>query len=195
MAKANPGFAQGTLRNILIASLAVNVFLAGFVFARVLGPERGVPSPEPLAINLRGLPQDIPPQVREGLEQGFKPHRREVERAYRDLIRARIEIGEILNREDFSPEELERALKKVRELQIKIQGPLHQAFVESMKHLNAHERREFVFSVDSMETGGFWAPRRFDGARWRVELADGKIIFDLKGLEKIEIGDDNEGAE
>lgn len=195
MAEGKPRLTQATLRNLLIASLAVNVFLGGFVFARVLAPERVLRPPEPVAINLRGLPQDIPPQVREGLELSFKPHRREVERAYRDLIKARVNVRDILNREDFSPQKLEEALEKVRELQIRIQAPMHQAFVESMKHMNAGDRRKFVFSVDSLESGGFWAPRHFDGARWRVELANGKIILDLKGFKEIEMGDESDRAQ
>jgi len=177
-------FRRAWARNLLIGSLALNVFLAGFVFARALAPGRlAGGKAEPALFSLRALPPDMPIEVRQAFEKNFQAVRPEIARDYRELVDARLKVKSILDDESFSPGELSAALAEVRDLQVKIQGPLHEALVESMKNLDADARRKFAFQIDSLEGGGVWAPRHFDGARWRVDFDDGKIILDLKAFD------------
>lgn len=195
MAGESGNFLPPWARNLLIGSLALNVFLAGFVFARALGPSRAKMEAEPAMFSLRALPPDMPMEVREELEKNFKAVRPEISKDYRELIDARIKVKTIIDDESFNPDQLAAALAEVRDLQIKIQGPLHHALIESMKDLDADARRKFVFSIDSVEGAGVWAPRHFDGARWRVDFDDGKIILDLKTFGRAEGETEKEATE
>ncbi|HXV74617.1 MAG TPA: periplasmic heavy metal sensor [Sphingomonadales bacterium] len=182
-------------RNLLIGSLALNVFLAGFMFARTLGPKHTDRAAEPAVFSLRALPSDMPLEVREEFEKNFKAVRPEIVKDYRELVNARLKVKALLDDESFNPDELSAALAEVRGLQTRIQGPLHHALVESMKDLDADARRQFAFQIDSLEGGGVWAPRHFDGARWRVDFDNGKIILDFKTFDHGEDGEENGGEE
>ena len=179
----------GWMQRVLIASLAVNLFLAGFLVAKAVSPGGTMPTGEPLTVNLSGLPQDIPPELRESLEENFQKHSREVGKIYGDLIEARVIARETLEREVLDAVALEEALANVRELQIRIQGPLHEALVEAAKDLDAEMRRELVIFGETFDRG-IWQPRRVDGARWKVQFDNGEMVIDIEGITDPENGDE-----
>jgi len=177
------------LQKALIVSLGLNLFLAGFLLAKGLQPGTIGPRPEPLTVNLSGLPQDIPPELRESLEDNFRKHSREVSMIYGDLIEARIVAREALQQEQLDEVALENALAEVRELQIKIQGPLHEALIDAAKELDAEMRRELVMFGETFDRG-IWQPRNVDGVRWSVQFDNGELVLNLQGI--TDTDDENE---
>ena len=176
------------LQKALIVSLGLNLFLAGFLLAKGLTPSDYFPR-EPLSVNLSGLPQDIPPELRESLEDNFRKHSREVSMIYGDLSEARIVAREALQQEPLDEVALENALAEVRELQIKIQGPLHEALIDAAKELDAEMRRELVMFGETFDRG-IWQPRNVDGVRWSVQFDNGELILNLQGI--TDTDDENE---
>jgi len=175
--------AENWMRNLLLGSLGLNVFLAGFLFAKVLTPS--VPETQlstPVRFTLGGLPTDLPMDLRESLEDSFRLHSAEVEETYMELVEARLRVKEILELEELDQETLQEVLKEVRELQIKIQIPMHEVLVQAAIDLDAESRRELLFLGDRFDGRGLWNPRKFDGARWRVQFENGEIILDFEGI-------------
>lgn len=189
-------------KNVLLGSVALNVFLAGFLFAKVLGPAPGAPSSEPPLVSFSSLPVDIPASLREELETSFRPHQKEIRKTYRDLMTARINVRDILESKEFNEIDLEAALANIRDLQIRIQGPMHAALVEAARDLDFETRRKLSILGERFEGQGDWELKRIDGARWRVEFGDGEFVLEFQGINDREDGyfffgdaDDEDGAE
>lgn len=180
MAKLDQTDKPQWLQKVLVVSLGLNLFLAGFLVAKEF-PTSDVSGSEPLTVSLSGLPQDISPQLREALETSFRKHSREVSKIYFDLNDARIKAREVLQQQELNEKALEDALANVRELQIKIQGPIHEALIEAAKELDVENRRQLVLFGDTFDRG-IWQPRSIDGTRWRVEFDNGEFTLDLKGI-------------
>ncbi|MCH7630556.1 MAG: hypothetical protein IIC07_01515 [Proteobacteria bacterium] len=70
----------------------------------------------------------------------------------------------------------------IRELQIKIQIPMHEILIEAAIDLDTESRRKLLFLGDGFDGRGLWSSRKFDGARWRVRFENGEIILDLEGI-------------
>ncbi|MEE8206143.1 MAG: periplasmic heavy metal sensor [Nitrospinaceae bacterium] len=174
--------AESWMRNVLLGSLALNVFLAGFLFAKVIYPTEIKSEVAPIEFTLRGLPQDLPRDFQEGLEQSFRIHSKEMEENYEALIEARFKVQELLGLEELDEMAMKAALEQVRDLQFRIQIPMHEAFVDAARNMDAEGRREMMFLGENIDVRGLWSPKHFDGARWRVEFDNGEIILELQGI-------------
>lgn len=170
------------MRNLLLGSAALNVFLAGFLFAKFLGTSE---IPEDLTtptINLGALPPDLPPRIREEFENNFRVHRRNVEENYEDLFQARIKIQDLMGMVDLDEEALNKALEEIRGLQIEIQGSIHATMVETLRDMDPELRQIFILGGDQGLEKGIWSQRRFDGVRWKVDIENGEIKIDFRGI-------------
>ncbi len=130
-----------TLTWLLAASLAVNLFLAGFLAARSLrhhDVERRRP-PDLFHIGgaLRG--SDVP-----GVRQKMRTHMQQARPARRELRRARAEVKAALEAEQFDRQRLESALAELRAQSVKMQDLLHGALVDVVDGLSAQERRSLA---------------------------------------------------
>lgn len=172
------------MRNLLLASTALNVFLAGFLFAKVLGPEGTADNRTPTTVTLGALPPDIPPELREEFEKNFRHHQGEVEMKYRDLFQARIKIRDLMEATHLDEDALKEALMKVRGLQDDIQGSIQESMVETLKDMDPDMRRVFIFGGDPGLEKGIWTQRQFDGSRWKVEFENGQIVIDFEGIKR-----------
>jgi len=170
------------MRNLLLGSLGLNVFLAGFLFAKIIGPEAQDPNVQPIQFTLGSLPSDMPIAIREGLEDNFKLHSAEVREKYKELNEVRLRVGDILGMEELDQVALQRALEEIRELQLEIQIPMHQVLVEAAADLDAKTRRELLFPGTRLDARGLWGTRQFDGARWKVEYDNGEIVLNFQGI-------------
>ena len=177
-------------KNLLLGSVVLNVFLVGFLFARVLEPAPE-PAPELANFTFSSLPSDIPVVLSEKLENTFRPHREEMRRAYGDLVSARVRVQDILVMEELDEVALEEALANIREFQIQIQGPMHAALIEAAKDLDFETRRKLARLNETFEGTGTWEIKRIDGARWRVEFEDGDFVLELQGITDREDEDDD----
>ena len=173
---------ENWMRNLLLGSLGLNVFLAGFLFANILTPSVPETQPTPIQFTLGGLPNDLPLDLMESLEDGFRLHSDEVEKNYQQLSEVRLRVREILELGELDQEALQQALADIRELQMKIQIPMHEIFIGAAIDLDAEGRRKLLFMGDGFDGRGLWSSRKFDGARWRVRFENGEIILDLEGI-------------
>ncbi len=182
------------MRNLLLGSAALNVFLAGFLFANFLGSTKVSPDPTTPSIVLGGLPPNLPPQVREKFEKNFRVHKAEVEENYENLFRARIKFQDLMEGIDIDEEALNEALAEIRGLQIEIQGSIHETMVDTLRDMDPETRRIFIMGGDEGLERGIWSQRQFDGSRWRIDVDNGEIKIDFLGIKKEDDKDDKDGS-
>lgn len=168
------------MRNLLLGSAALNVFLAGFLFAKVLGPTDQPDNNSTPTVNLGALPPDLPPRIREEFENNFRAHRQNVEENYQDLFQTRIKIQDIMEMVELDEEALNEALEEIRGLQIEIQGSIHETMVETLRDMDPEMRRIFILGGDQGLERGIWSRRQFDGSRWKVEIENGEIKINFR---------------
>lgn len=130
-----------TLRSLSVAlavSLALNVFLAGFLAAQALRPSEGRPSAAGPMLFRAGEALGDPghPAIREVM----RAHRQEL-RAHRRAIReARREVHESMVAEPFDQERLSAALASLRAETTSSQVLLHRALVQLATSMTPEQR-------------------------------------------------------
>jgi len=177
----------------LIASLALNLFMGGFLVARLISGERQQSAMSPVEIDFRTLPRGLPPSIREDIEHHVRERKREITHTYRELIQARATLGKLMIQENLDKGALEKEFGKLRDLQIELQSPLHEAMIEALGTLNPEQRREIVFVDQSGTPRRLWMPGRVDGQRWEFRSEDGRFTFDFRKKDNdTENPDDND---
>jgi uncharacterized membrane protein len=152
-------------RRLLIAlalSAALNVFLAGFVAARLAyggrgGPERGAPAFAPRdRLSSDEKPARVGPMKRffRGRERQLAPQRQALRKARKAVARA-------LDADPFQPESLRAALAELRKATIDSQQALHDALVDTAMKSTPEQRRELSRSRFLRRAAG-QRPRRTD---------------------------------
>lgn len=162
----------------LVISLGLNIFLGGFVAARMLGPKSPENDPEIVGLNLRGLPLGLSSEVREELENSMREHRHEIREAYRDYREQQREINQLLREDELNERGLERAYEQLRELNAEIQGPMQRALVDAMRQMDRDTRNRVIEMRKIPRVRRFGEPKSVDGSRWR---------FDWKGEDSFQL--------
>ncbi len=124
----------------LIASLAVNLGLAGFVVGRL-----SMPGPAPAALDpslgmfrvLRALPEPR----RESLGPAFREHFRGLRSELRSIRAAQGRINQALAAEPFDPDALSTALAGFRDALLASQRANHVLLVRTASAMTAEERQ------------------------------------------------------
>ncbi len=160
------------IRIALIASLGANIFLGGFVAARMLGPKPLRTAPEIVDLNLRGLPQGLSSEVREELENSMRSYRREIRHAYREYREQQREINRLLVEERLNEPAIAKAHEQLRALNARIQGPIQRALIDAMSQMDAETRRQMIKLRQVSRKRRFGRPKSVDGSRWRFEWHD-----------------------
>jgi uncharacterized membrane protein len=168
------------IRVALVASLGANIFLGGFVAARMLGPKQPHLAPEIVGLNLRGLPRDLPSEVREELEDSMRSYRREIRHAYREYRDQQRKINRLLVEERLNEPAIAEAHEQLRSLNAQIQGPIQRALIDAMKEMDAETRRQIIELRTVSRKRRFGRPKSVDGARWRFEWQDDEDGFRLE---------------
>lgn len=163
---------EGWIRVALVASLGANIFLGGFIAARMLGPKPPPATPEIVDLNLRGLPQGLSSEVREELEDSMRSYRREIRHAYREYRDQQREINRLLVEERLNEPAIAEAHEHLRALNARIQGPIQRALIDAMKQMDAKTRRQMIELRQVSRKRRFGRPRSVDGSRWRFEWHD-----------------------
>ena len=169
---------------LLMASLGVNLFLGGFMAARMYSAPAGPAPSTQLEFFTRGIPPELPPEAREELEDSIRVHRRELRRTLREYRQTQAEIRALLAAEEFDEEALDKAYQQLRELSTRIQGPIHEAVIEAVRGLDAANRQVII----EMQTGPdeeyrLRRPGRLDGQRWRFERDGQGFLFRMREVE------------
>lgn len=160
------------IRIALAASLGANIFLGGFMAARMLGPRPAEQAPAIVDLNLRGLPQGLPSEVREELEDSMRVYRREIRHAYRDYRNQQREINRLLAEENLNEAAIAEAHEQLRDLNARIQGPMQQALIDAMREMDVETRRHIIELREVSKKRRFGRPKSVDGSRWRFDWQD-----------------------
>ena len=163
---------------ILTGSIILNVFLIGFVAARLITPD-SAPSGKNIEFTMRSLPDGLSEEARERLEDQIRDRQEEMNVAYERLNEARERVNEILTADDINPRALDRELSKLRRLQMEIQDPIHRAFIEATKEMNREARREMIRARRAERIERMRMPESVDGVNWRFRVEDGKVKLDV----------------
>lgn len=168
----------------LMASLAVNLFLGGFVVARLLKPEITAPPQPVVDLNLGSIPEGLPRAALERIEDAMHNRRHEIRNVYSNYRRTQRETVRLLMEEKLDEKALEEAYRQMRELSNLIQAPIQDAVVQALKDVSVAERRRMIRSERRQARKRSQPSTRVDGNRWRFELRDGKVDLDFDDLFK-----------
>jgi uncharacterized membrane protein len=172
---------------LLTASIIVNVFLAGFVVARLGAPDtrsEGNGEAPVIQMSLRSLPQDMPREVRERLEDEIGDRQADLDDAYRELQRARARAFTLLSEDDFDRERIEDAFQQLRQQQEQLQQQMNQAMIDAARRMSAESRRYFS-REDLRRARSIRRADRVDGGRWSFSMDGGRFVLDLEALEEL----------
>ena len=148
----------------LVASLALNLTLVGFLVGASGGPPPwrmvGFDATAGLGRLIRFLPDERRTDV-----FGDTDMRREIRRSLRTMRRAQHKIAEAMAAEPFDRDRLAAALEDFRTQFGANQQRSHAAFVSIMENLTPGERRQFVESTRHMRDPHRHRNRHRDGRR------------------------------
>jgi len=136
---------------LLIASLAVNLFLGGLYAGQWLEDWRRGPESEraaPMRFHLGRFVDHLPQASREVARQAVERHRAEIRGAIQGIREARRQAGTALRAEPFAPEELEAALTKLRGHAGEAHQAMHQAMAEMAAKLPPEGRQALAETIE-----------------------------------------------
>lgn len=124
------------LTGLLIASLAVNLLLAGLIIGHMVRSDGGRQLPLAWAF------KDVSPEIREKVRPIIRPQVAEILSERRALRRQERKLRKILGSETLTREELETALANMRLATDGFHEKLHEIGVDVLLSLDASERIE-----------------------------------------------------
>lgn len=172
---------------VFIGSLVLNVFLLGFTVARSLSPSPSTP-PRQVSLDLSSLPNGLPRAFLEEMEENFEAREDKVAEIYETIEETRQEIEELMAEEEFDEHALSMAYEKLRHQQMEIQGPMHEALIESARNLQLEQRREYAKArrgVRKEERRRARDTGSVDGSTWSFGVKNGKIEIDMDAIRAI----------
>lgn len=167
------------IKGSLVASLAFNLFLGGFLFSRALSDRETGGTPEIVDVSWGTLPANIPVEVSEELEDQLRRFRRPINRAYGRLIETRQELNRLMASEQFDRAAVETAMERLRIQQLELQSPVHAAILEALASLEPVDRQGVFVVRDADGNRRLFSPGKVDGNRWQFEWRNGGVEFDL----------------
>jgi len=122
------------LTGLLIASMAVNLLLAGLIVGHVVRSDGGRELPLAWAF------KDVSPEIREKVRPIIRPQVGDILSERRALRRQERELRRLLQSESLTREELETALSDMRVATNQFHEKLHKIGVDALMSLDAGER-------------------------------------------------------
>ena len=126
------------LTGLLIASLAVNLLLAGLIIGHMVRSDGGRELPLAWAF------KDVSPEIREKVRPIIRPQVGEILAERRAVRRQERELRRLLKSETLTHEELETALADMRAATNQFHVKLHEIGVDVLMSLDANERASAV---------------------------------------------------
>ena len=126
---------------ILIASLAVNLFLVGFLVSGVVArpPSGGFGLGA-----LREAAAVLPQAAQAGLRTAFEAEREEIRRRVEAVVDARWAVRDAFLEEPYDPDRVRQALDRLRADTGAVQQILQDTLAEAAVDLTPQERRQFL---------------------------------------------------
>ena len=171
----------GWVKVVLAGSLAINLFLGGFIVARMLKPQLPLVRPV-VALNLQSVPEGMRGEALERIEDAMRERSRELRRVYSDYRQTRRDAVRLLGEEELNEAALRQVYEQMRELSIRIQEPIHGAVIEALKGVDVMERRRILRGQRIRHPHPDRRVGRVDGNRWHLEFRDGEIELNFDDL-------------
>lgn len=171
----------GWVKVVLVGSLALNLFLGGFIVARVLKPQPQLVRPV-VALNLQSVPDGLRGEALERIEDAMHERRHELRRVYSDYRQTRRDAVRLLGEVELNEEALRQVYEQMRELSVRIQEPIHGAVIEALKGVDVMERRRILRAQRLRHPHPVRRVNRIDGNRWYLEFRDGDIELNFDDL-------------
>ncbi len=171
----------GWVKVVLVGSLALNLFLGGFIVARVLKPQSQLVRPV-VALNLQSVPDGLRGEALERIEDAMHGRRHELRRVYSDYRQTRRDAVRLLGEVELNEEALRQVYEQMRELSVRIQEPIHGAVIEALKGVDVMERRRILRAQRLRHPHPVRRVNRIDGNRWYLEFRDGDIELNFDDL-------------
>lgn len=172
---------DGWIKGIVTASLALNLFLGGFIVARFIKPQPTETRPV-VGLDLQSIPGGVRGEALERIEDAMHERRRELRRVYSDYNQARRDANRLLGEEELNEAALAAAYQRMRELSNQIQEPIHGAVIEALRGLDVMERRRILRDRRHARPISIRGAGQVDGNRWRLEIRNGEIELDFDDL-------------
>ena len=134
----------------LIASLALNVFAAGFITARLIGPDGPPPPVEvgPRAFDnpfrLMGSAESLPPESRRAFRAAFETQLPTLRAGNKEMRRLRQELHSSLSSEEWEREKIAEQMAAIRDVQARQREAFDAAFMAAFDTLSTEDRRAII---------------------------------------------------
>ncbi|HUN51932.1 MAG TPA: periplasmic heavy metal sensor [Candidatus Sulfotelmatobacter sp.] len=126
-------------RILLVASLAVNLLLIGFLVGHMLHPpwhERGGP------LTIEHITGALPPEVRDAVRASLRDRRPQIAERMAAVRQARADVRAAIEAEPFDAQRLQTAFATLRDRSQAVQEDVAAAVVEAISKLPPDARRE-----------------------------------------------------
>ena len=173
---------------VLVASLAINLFLVGGIAARLAMRGAAEPSATPAETasvrpNLRGLPsfsmpfaiRTLGPEVRPVAREIFRTRRPDFRKKRRAIGQANREAVRLLSASEFDAAPFRKALEVVRVNGVRAQEANHESVVKLVGQLSSEQRQRYAAAIQIREK------RRIEERRSRRKFRKGKFRDDKFG--------------
>lgn len=154
----------------LLVSLGLNLFLGGFLLARGYNPAGPHDPHQGVDMNMRSLPAGLPAEVREHIADTMREKRREMRTTAREYRHLQAEIKAMLKEAKVDEVALTEAYRELRELNVALQGPIHEALILSMKEIEPELRRAFIEKSFDGKSFTFQGTDKVSGKRWNFSV-------------------------
>lgn len=125
----------------LLASLAVNLFMAGVISAAVVfDPPGSRKDPPPVRYMLENTDYEAKPLIR----AAFQSRQAEIDAASTELRMARRDLKNTMKAREVDPETVRLALDRQREARLRLAAVFEDAFVEVLPSLSPEARKALV---------------------------------------------------
>ena len=171
----------GWVKAVLMGSLALNLFLGGFIAARLFRAPPTPPKPV-VALDFQSIPEGMRGEALERIEDAMRERRGELRHLYSDYRQARRNAVRLLGEEQLNEEELSKVYEHIRELSSRIQEPIHGAVIEALRQVDVMERRRILSERQLRGRAPVRRSGRVDGNRWRLEFRDGEIELNFDDM-------------
>lgn len=132
-------------RHVLIASLALNLFLAGVVGVWALRPVfRGPPPPPEVGGMMDRMASRVPEADRPILRQAFGKHREDMARLFREARQSQQAVRAALRAEPFDIGAYDAASERVRKTRTAIEATMQSATREAVMAMSPEGRAQFA---------------------------------------------------
>lgn len=146
---------RGVIVALLLSSLAVNVFLGGFVAGRILGASPDETADAPPVPGRGAFPRDpsrLSPEARAAFRASFEANRADLRSGRRGVLAARRELAETLSADEWDRAAVEAAMEKVRIAREAQSSAQNRMLIDAFEKLSVEERKAFVAAQSERQT-------------------------------------------